>query len=395
MTKNFVCAIISKNSQLIFESEVNMKNKLLTALLALSFSTCLFACGKEDVKPVVPDSIETSISDDSENDSVVVEDEVPPREGVVRSPLTNEWVDESVAKLRPLAVMVPNDKGALPHYNISNADILYECNVEGELTRLMAIFGDWSALERVGNVRSCRDYYVYWAFEWDAIYCHAGGPFYIDEVIGRKDTNNINALVAPAGAFFRSTDRSAPQNLYLNGGDIMKEANRLGYSLTPREGYANDEHFKFTNRSNPNTLERYGDDAVDATKIDLKNAYPITQTWFEYSEKDGKYLRFQKPSNGAHIDEATGDQLAFENVLIQFAYHEVRDANGYLAYQCIDNTRDGWYFTKGKGIHVNWIKTSDYGPTKFYDDNGGEIELNTGKTMICVVQDGDTFSYSN
>ena len=371
-----------------------MKNKFVTALLALSFATCLFACGKDDVKPVVPEPIESTVVEDVEV-TPVVEDEQPPKEGMVRSPLTNEWVDEAVADLRPLAVMVPNDKSALPHYNISNADILYECNVEGELTRLMAIFGDWSALERVGNVRSCRDYYVYWAFEWDAIYCHAGGPFYIDEVIGRKDTNNINALVAPAGAFFRSTDRSAPQNLYLNGGDIMKEASRLGYSLTPREGYANDAHFKFTSRSNPNTLERYGAEAVDAAKIDLKNTYPITQTWFEYSAKDGKYLRFQKPSNGAHIDEATGEQLAFDNVLIQFAYHEVRDANGYLAYQCIDNTRDGWYFTKGKGIHVNWTKTSDYGPTKFYDDNGGEIELNTGKTMICVVQDGDTFSYSN
>ena len=30
-----------------------------------------------------------------------------------------------------------------------------------------------------------------------------------------------------------------------------------------------------------------------------------------------------------------------------------------------------------------------------YDDNGKEITLNTGKTMICIVQDGDTFSYSN
>ena len=38
-------------------------------------------------------------------------------------------------------------------------------------------------------------------------------------------------------------------------------------------------------------------------------------------------------------------------------------------------------------------KTADYEPTKFYDDNGNEIELNTGKTMICIVKDGDTFGY--
>lgn len=86
-------------------------------------------------------------------------------------------------------------------------------------------------------------------------------------------------------------------------------------------------------------------------------------------------------------------QLAFKNVLIQFAYQEVRDENGYLSFQVHDTKRDGYYFTNGRGIHVNWKKTADYEPTKFYDDNGNEIELNTGKTMICIVKDGDTFGY--
>ena len=157
----------------------------------------------------------------------------------------------------------------------------------------------------------------------------------------------------------------------------------------------NDKHFQFTTTAKPNTLEEYGSDAATANKIDLANAYPITKTWFEYNKEDGLYYRFQQPSNGAHIDAATDEQLAFKNILIQFTYHEVRDENGYLAFQCNDTSRDGWYFTNGKGIHVNWKKTSDYGATRYYDDNGKEITLNTGKTMICIVQDGDTFSYSN
>ena len=50
---------------------------------------------------------------------------------------------------------------------------------------------------------------------------------------------------------------------------------------------------------------------------------------------------------------------------------------------------------KGKGIHVTWEKTSDYGATRYYDDDGNEIQLNTGKTMICIVQDGDTFTFED
>lgn len=381
-----------------------MKKATLLAVLALSVSVFLFGCGsKKEVDTAIEEvTLETQEYDTPANEDIepeVVEEaiieDVPPQEGMVRSRLTNEWVSADVASLRPLAVMIPNDKSALPQYNISNADIVYECLVEGEITRLMAIYGDWTNLERVGNVRSCRDYFVYWAFEWDAIYCHAGGPFYIDEVIGRSDTQNINALVAPQGVFYRTSDRSAPQNLYLDGQDIVKESNRLGYDLSPRNGYSDNVHFQFATKANPNNMEDYGSSAVTATKIDLSAAYPVTQTWFEYNAEDGLYYRYQAPSGGAHMDAATESQLAFENVLIQFTYHEQRDENGYLAFQCIDTSKDGWLFTNGKGIHVNWKKTSDYGATRYYDDNGKEVQLNTGKTMICIVQDGDTFSYSN
>lgn len=379
-----------------------MKKISFLFILTLSVSISLLGCGKKEKDTAIEEvTLETQeytpakeVTEAEPVEETVVED-VPPKEGMVRSRLTNEWVSADVGALRPLAVMIPNDKSALPQYNISNADIIYECLVEGEITRLMAIYGDWTNLERVGNIRSCRDYFVYWAFEWDAIYCHAGGPFYIDEVIGRKDTNNINALVAPQGVFYRTSDRSAPQNLYLDGDDLLTEASRLGYELTPRNGFSDNVHFQFATKAKPNNMEEYGSSAVNATKIDLAAAYPVTQTWFEYNAEDGLYYRFQKPSGGPHMDAATDSQLAFENVLIQFTYHEVRDENGYLAFQCIDTSKDGWLFTNGKGIHVNWKKTSDYGATRYYDDNGKEVQLNTGKTMICIVQDGDTFSYSN
>ena len=64
------------------------------------------------------------------------------------------------------------------------------------------------------------------------------------------------------------------------------------------------------------------------------------------------------------------------------------DAKGYLAFQMIDSIQDGYYFTKGKAIHIRWAKTSDYATTKYFDDNGNEIQLNTGKTYIAVAQAG-------
>ena len=43
-------------------------------------------------------------------------------------------------------------------------------------------------------------------------------------------------------------------------------------------------------------------------------------------------------------------------------------------------------------IHVTWRKTDDYETTRFYNDDGEEIVLNTGKTMVCIARTGqDSF----
>ena len=44
-------------------------------------------------------------------------------------------------------------------------------------------------------------------------------------------------------------------------------------------------------------------------------------------------------------------------------------------------------------IKVRWEKTDDYEPTRYYDMNGNEIELNTGKTYIAIIQEGKAPSF--
>lgn len=381
-----------------------MKRLQVLFLVALSSSLLLFGCGKdaeETAQPIVEPIVEAQPVSEEESEEQVEEAEdldTPPAEGMVRSPLTNEWIDGDLEDARPIAVMSPNDSNALPHYNFSKADILYECPVEGGITRSMAVFKDWEDLDRIGNVRSSRDYFIYWALEWDSIYVHFGGPFYIDELIEKESTNNITGCSYGDGgkvglyenAFYRATDRSAPQNAYTSAEGINNAIDKFGYSKTYREDYYVADHFKFASENEPNTLEDYSD-AFTATEIDLAKAYPINKTSFTYNSEDGLYYRYMYGK--ADTDAANNNQqLAFKNVLVQFAYYEVRDQKGYLAFQVHDSTRDGYYFTNGKAIHVTWEKSTDYGPTKYYDDNGNEIEINTGKTMICIVKDGDTIN---
>lgn len=377
-----------------------MKRLQVLFLVALSSTLLLFGCGKEEdvsgpvIEQVIDDIDEPDVIEEEEGTETATDntnDDVPPEEGMVRSRITNEWVTEEVNNTRPISVMIPNTKTA-SQYGLSSADVLYECNVEGSITRLMAVFQDWQDFDRIGNVRSCRDYYVYWSFEWDAFYIHYGGPFYIDEVINRSDTEDIDGL--SSSNFWRANDAiNATDNAYVDTTSILADIDKLGYDLRYRDGYADENHYVFASSGSPNTLEQFSD-AITANKVDMSPTYPVTNCYFIYNEETGMYDRFQHlsgSSDGPHVDKANGKQLSFKNILIQNTYYEVRDEKGYLAFQCHDTTRDGWFFTNGRGIHVNWEKTSDYGATRYYDDSGSEIQLNTGKTMVCIVEDGDSF----
>lgn len=322
------------------------------------------------------------------------ESEPPAPEGMARSPLTNEWINEDAALTRPIAVMTPNESNALPQYGLSQASVLYEASVEGYMSRLLAIYEDWQDLEKIGNVRSLRTYYAYWAFEWDAFVIHCGHPYFVDEIIARPETQTINeANYVDSVAFYRDETRRKPHNAYTTGQGILTAVNKKDYPLEYR-GLTDQNHFLFAEDNAANTLEQYGDAAKTAVYIDLSGCYPLTRCYFDYNEEDGLYYRSQHLSggpDGPHLD-ASGQQLTFRNVLVQYVKYEDL-GNGYYAFQCQDDTEDGWFFTNGRGIHITWKKESDYGATRFYDDQGNEIALNTGKTMICVALKDSKFTF--
>lgn len=311
--------------------------------------------------------------------------------GYVRSIYTNEPVTAAQAGLRPIAVMMPTDRSAQPSYGISHAKVLYEIMEEGEISRQLAIIDDWQGLSRIGNVRSCRAYYIPIATEWDPILIHFGGVWYMRDRITMPDINNLSGTSeygtggsAPgANRFFRSSDRKAPHNAYISAAGITEACAELGYSLTIRPGFYNGSHFTFA--AGVNTLDQYGAAAAPAGTISLADIFPYTKTGFIYNPATGLYDK--TIHGGAHRD-ADGTQLSFANVIVQNTSWVKLDDGGYLAFGNYDTTQDGWYFTKGKAIHITWQKTADYLPTKYYDDAGNEIQLNQGKTYIAVAQLG-------
>ena len=346
---------------------------------------------EEETAPTSAATAEPTPTPEPEGFAVIEEREVV--DGKMQSYLTGEWKDESVVTRRPIAVMIPNNAPAMPQYGISKASIIYEAPVEGRITRLMAVFEDFDDLDRIGPVRSSRDYFVYVAMGYEAIYCNWGlARPYVEELINRDTVQNISAAVEgiynPAHEAFDRVSRPGYATeftgyLFIDG--MKKAAERLSYDWDYDDAYVP----PFTFAAEEVRAEDNYQDAESATKImpggteGNKGGYGAYTPYFEYHEDDGLYYRYQDGKE--QTDEIDGSQLAVSNVVFQYCHGEVRDDHDYLAFG-VHGEGDAIVFTGGKVIKGTWKRyDGDATPAKFYDENGEEIIFNQGKTWICNI----------
>lgn len=299
-------------------------------------------------------------------------------EGMVRSYLTGDPVPEAVGRRRPAAIMLNNIKAACPQFGISHAGVIYEAPVEGGITRLMGIFEDYDNLKKIGSVRSCRDYFIFYAAGFDAIYCHYGQSVYAVPYLEEPEVDNLSGLEGYGSqVYYRTSDRKPPHNAYTSFEGIQKGIEINGYSQEYPPNYQSS--YLFTDDRHPVTL----DDGITANKV-TPGGYQYNTPWFSYNQETGLYDRFQ--FGEAQIDEETGAGLSVKNIFLQNSGWKKYDENGYLNID-VNTSGTGTYITGGKAIDITWDKKDPWGATYYYDSNGNQITMNQGKTWVCIILD--------
>ena len=347
-----------------------MKKRNILAVFGLAMILGLTACGGK--KETAESETETTVQITRAETETTSEEREPLPEGQMYSYLTGEPVDEAIGMQRPFAIMINNIQDAIPQSGISQAEIVYECLVESNITRLLCEFQDIENLDKVGSIRSARHYYMDLAQDDEAVFTHFGQSIFAEERI-KAGYPTISGLSGYGGnVFYRTSDRVAPHNVYSSKDGLLAGLEATGMTRDYPEGY--EGRFNF-----------YAKDTVpaegEAAEI-VRMPFSYGQPWFEYNEEDGLYYRYQYGE--AHIDAENNEQLKFKNLIIQYAARSVISDQDHQDYALI-GSGEGLIITNGKATKITWKRETESDRTKYYYEDGTPAYLNAGKSYISVV----------
>ncbi len=346
-----------------------MKKKLLAFTIMTVAALSLFGCKKKEE----PATTEVATTEAPATTEEATTENL--HEGEFYNELTGVW-SKDYKPHRPIAIMINNISDALPSSSTKKADIIYECMVEGGITRIMPIFSEYDDIEKLGSVRSARHYYINIANEYDAIYFCYGQSKPAKKVLDKKKIDAVNGLTYDAG-FYRDNSRVAPHNVYTTSEKIAKAIEDFGYSTEYSE-----THEKVLSFNEEDT------DLQDGTVANTVHVSfgSFMKPYFTYNAEKGIYERYEYGK--AQVDNMAAEDdniLTFKNVIIQESAYECINQKNDLQELTQVGTGKGYYCTNGKAIPIKWEKTSKKSPTKFYKENGEELLLNPGKTWISII----------
>lgn len=359
---------------------------------ALLCSVIAFAGCKQDNSVISgTDEIENNdINDEAQNDidnmenkddNSSDEDITPPEEIKFRNPLTGMPCEETTVTSRPVAIMINNLKQAIPQHGIADADIIYECIVEGGITRLMALCSDYENLPLTGSVRSSRDYYLDLVQSHDAIYAHCGGSEDAYTAISSRRIDNIDGVrgsYAASSAYWKDSDRVKNMGYehasMTNGEKLSKAIKDLKFRTELSENF---EH--------PLTFGTKDSDFDGESVVTTEITYSYyAKSYFVYDEELKEYKKGQY--NEPHIDANTDAPLSFKNVIILGAsYTNTNDSYNHMNLS-FTGTGKGYYISNGKLKNIVWKKTDRQSPYSLYEEDGEtKLLLNPGKSYIGIT----------
>jgi hypothetical protein len=307
---------------------------------------------------------------------------------IPRSPFTGREVeDEGLVRRRIVGVKIDNAPLARPQLGLAYADLVYEQLAEGDLTRFLALYLEQEP-ELIGPVRSARPTDIYLGEEWDFLLAYAGAGRTMTRLLGES---LIPLFKAPelgerldGTPYLRDPRRPVPHNLFVKISQV-------------REAAARDPAIAPEVEIKPFPFQEPPPETGPLRNLTVPYTSPIVAVNWHFEPDTGLWKRVM--AGAPHVDALNGQQIAVENVLLQFA--EVMPANvepdaaGNPVMDTIlrgENTAR--LFHSGQIFEGTWSKEHDRAKTAYRLPDGSPMPFRQGKVWVHILPLGFASSWS-
>ena len=310
---------------------------------------------------------------------------------------------------RIVGVMVNNicnsaRQNARPQRGLSAAPVLIESKVEGNISRLCALYSGAEGIPEVGPLRSGRDQFLQLIMPWQALYYHDGESVFCTQYVSQWDYAGLN--IGGKGYFNTPTHPQVAHRdprggvvayehtEFTSGSEIRQAAQNASIDLT----YDYDAtFFPFADYRTGETVLLDG--CPGGRDVTVRHSANY-QSAFHYSDPDQVYrMEMYSARTGrfeAAVDELNSQQLAFENLLVCFAPIAAYpgDSGDVQQVQYIAGG-EAFYFTRGRVRPCQWSKLAPDLPLEV-TDNGQPVTFNRGRTYLAIVDEDerDAFAFN-
>lgn len=266
-----------------------------------------------------------------------------------------------------LAVKIDNVGAARPQTGIDDADIVYAEQVEGGLSRLMAVFGS-RVPAVVGPVRSARETDLELLRQFDRpTLAYSGAQGRLQPLI---DAAPLRAMPPgkAGGAYFRGGGKPAPHNLYLRPA-------KLGHPVAGNAGTAAGYRF----------AARVPDGGRAATAHTVR--FPSASFSFNWSSEKGRWL---VSMDGRPATTADGKRLAAATVVVQYvevqasAFHDKLGNTSPLSRTVGSGT--ALVLRNGRSYDARWNRAASSGGTTFTTADGAPLAFAPGPVWVVFAK---------
>lgn len=274
-----------------------------------------------------------------------------------------------------IAVKIDNTYFEVPQFGVSDADVVYVEQVEGGLTRLIAVFHTTFPTE-VGPVRSVRstDSQLLTVYGKPVLVFSGGADGPLGMLAATPIINGSDLDV-----YWRSDVATGTYNLHADLQKVAAQAKNLGAGTPGPVG------FSFAAK----------DARVAAGKpaTDLRVVMQAGETDFVYS--GGHYVRHR---DGEPLSDYQGKPELADNVLVQSVTDEpdgTVDTNGapsMLSHTI--GTGEVTLYRDGRAIAGTWTRTAADQPFQFLDDKGEPLPFKPGRTWVLLAPPQTTVTVS-